>query len=520
MSSNFKTLAVLICSLLLAAALGTSQLTRDAFWYDEILSYYFLGAGQFGPFLPLQAFLERLILLDRWPPLYYASLGGWSSLAGWNAFSGRVLSLFYGLLAIAVTYRLTANTAGSRTGIIATVLLSTSAFFVYYLHEMRGYTLYTLTVLLCLLAYWRALHHLTRRHALMFVLATTLALYSHFANYPMVAALGLYHLLFGLRQRNGPRLLVLFAISAFLALPWLLVTYYKLQQGQTIGQTSPGLPLIAFFPSFGNGFWPLLPVMMAGAVWAVNWRRVQLVAVVAIFTMAITLVLNIIAPFLFHMRHLIGVLPLVLILAAFGLDAVLRRAPRLAASMLALWVGLGIWYSFDFRHMLSTPGHEPTLPMSVVQTLTDVGAACIHEEAAVILHLGQPVVRDMAWEWINDVVMVYYWQHMPYRYAHISTLDPITNDDPYGEDPQTQVRNLWRYQTKAARYIGEAQQVWLFELKDLPPIRQTALLKATLTELGYTTETTVIDTPHLTGRVFSPSQPDIACDPLHSPAGS
>lgn len=514
MSSNFKTLGVLICILLLATTLGAVQLTRDAFWYDEILSYYFLGAGQFGPFLQPLDFLERLILLDRWPPLYYTSLGGWSALTGWNEFTGRVLALYYGLLAMAVTYRLATDVAGQRTGIIATLMLGTSAFYVYYLHEMRGYTLYTLTVLLSLLTYRRAMQNPAPLRAAAFVLATTLALYSHLANYPMIAALGVYHLWFGLRQRNGARLLVLFAITAFLVLPWLLVTYYKLQQGQTIGQTSPWLPLVAFFPSFGNGFWPLLPLILGYAVWAANRQCLRLVGAVAIFTMVITLLLNIVSPFLFHMRHLIGVLPLVLILAAAGLAEAFRHRPRIATGALALWVVLGVWYSFDFRYMVRTPGHEPTLPSSVVQTLIDTGERCIHEDDAVVLHVGEPVVRGVAWEWIHDVVMVYYWQDMPFRYAHLGTLDPITNDDPYEEDPQTQVRVLWRYQTKAARYIGGARQVWLFELKRLPPIRQTDLLEATLTELGYTTETAVIDTPHLTGRVFSPSAPDVACEPL------
>ncbi len=513
MSSNFKTFAVLICILLLATALGGFQLTRDALWYDEVLSYYFLGAGQFQPYLSPVAFLEQLIWLDRWPPLYYATLGAWSSLAGWNAFSGRVLSLFFGLLAVAVTYRLTADMAGRRAGTLAALLLSTSAFFIYYFHEMRGYTLYTFTVLLSLLFYRRALNNPSRWHAGGFVLTTTLALYSHLANYPIIAALGIYHLLFKLRHRNSVKLLVLFAITAFLVMPWLLVTYYKIRQGQSIGQTSPLLPLIALFPSFGNGFWPLLPVIIGYAAWAADLRRVRLITIVFIVTMAITIALNVVSPFLFHMRHLIGVLPFMLILAAVGLDVALRRLPRVAAGALAIWVLLGVWYSFDFSHVLSTPGHEPTLPTSVVQTMTQTGEACIHDDDAVILHLEAPLVRGLTWEWINDVVMVYYWQHVPYRYAHISTLVPIVNSDPFLDDRRPQIRILWRYQTQAAWFIGDAPHVWLFELKRLPRIRQTDLLEATLTELGYTTQATVIDTPDLTGRVFSKDGTPPACSP-------
>lgn len=515
---NYRYLLTTAC-ILLGVGLGTWQLNRDALWYDEIATYYFVGAAQYEPLLSPLPLLERIMLTDRWPPLFYFMLVGWSELTGWNAYTGRVLSLFFGAMIIACTYRLTLDTANTcdstayGKGVTAALLLSTSAFFVYYLHELRTYTLYPLLVLLSMIAYWHVLHRITWWGGLAFVAAVVSALYSHPTAYVMIFALGMYHLLFARRYETWARVLVLFAIAAVLTLPWLLVLYYKLGQGQTIGQTTPLLPLVAFFPAYGNGVAVILVAAVAYAAWFLRGRGVGFIAFMLVGTMVVTVLLNIAAPFLFHMRHLIGVLPLLLILCAAAAVHAAAKRPYVVSVLVGVWVVAGIWNSFDWRYMLRTPGHEPTIPQAAMDTLVGIADNCIAPDDAVVLHIGEPMSRGLEWEWIHDVVMVYYWRDVPFRFAHISTLDPITNDDPMGEDPQTQVTDLSEYAPKAARYTEGAARVWLLKLKRLPEIEQTELLNAVLAENGYAAHSQVIDTQHVIGWVYTQDDNPITCDP-------
>ncbi|MEL7233601.1 MAG: hypothetical protein AAGK74_03835 [Chloroflexota bacterium] len=511
LKSDFRTLLTIL-PVVLAAMLGGLQLNRDALWYDEVISYYLIGAAQYEPLLPPAAFLERLVLVDRWPPVYYALLTPWSIAAGFTPFSGRVLSWFAGLLTVAAAARLGMDVAPPSLkrggGALSALVLASSAFFIYFLHELRGYTVYPLLTTLSFLFYWRVLHKVTRWRAAGFVLFTLLALYSHLATYPMVAAIGLYHLVWGRRIKREAwvRVTVLIALVGVLTLPWLVVIYFKLGQGQTIGQTSPWLPLLAFLPSFGNRVWPLLVLALVAAGWRARTSGTGYAAALVILTMAITLALNVAAPFLFHMRHLVGILPVFYVIVGVGAAAMLARYRLITGVLLAVWVVAGIWNSFDFRYMLATPGHEPTLPTAAMDTLIHTAEHCIAEDDVAILYIGEIESRGLPWEWINDVVMVYYWREVPFRFAHINTLDPITNDDPMGEDPQTPITDIADYVPKATRFVADAERVWLLRLNHLPEIEQQMLLIETLAAEGYTEAVQHMDTPHITGWVYYSDQ--------------
>ncbi|MEM6528517.1 MAG: hypothetical protein AAF653_09490, partial [Chloroflexota bacterium] len=360
---------------------------------------------------------------------------------------------------------------------------------------------------------WRVLHRVTRWRATGFVLFTLLALYSHLATYPMVAAIGLYHLVWGRRinRETWVPVIMLFTLTAILTLPWLMVVYFKLGQGQNIGQTTLWLPLLEFFPSFGNGVWPLLVVALGVAVWRARTPGMGYMATFLVLSMAITLALNVAAPFLFHMRHLAGLLPAFYILAGVGAAVALAQQRVIAGVLVTVWLVAGVWNSFDFRYMLNTPGHEPTIPSPAMDTLVYAAENCIADDDAVILYVGEVVQRGLPWEWINDVVMVYYWRDVPFRFAHLNTLDPIANDDPMGEDPQTPIADIADYTPKAARFVDGAARVWVLQLKRLPEVEQQRLLAGVLADAGYSDPQPVIDTRYVTGQVFAPEGEMAAC---------
>jgi hypothetical protein len=209
--------------LLLAFALGARSLDDDAVWGDEFFSIYDSGGEDESP-LTLAQIWERVATRNPWhTPGFFFLLSGWGRLAGWEPFVGRVLALLIGLPALAWTYRLGADVVSRRVGLYAALVLGTLSFYVYYLHELR---MYTLIALLTAFTFWCYLRLIRRRQPRRWVWigffggALSLLYLHYFAALP-VMALGLYHLLFVPKNRRWWRIVGLLLLAGLLFLPWL-----------------------------------------------------------------------------------------------------------------------------------------------------------------------------------------------------------------------------------------------------------------------------------------------------------
>lgn len=81
---------------------------------------------------------------DIHPPLYYLLLSAWIPFAGISEFALRFLSLFAGVLVIAVTFRIAREFFDQDVAAIATVLSALNPFQTYYAQETRMYIWVTL----------------------------------------------------------------------------------------------------------------------------------------------------------------------------------------------------------------------------------------------------------------------------------------------------------------------------------------------------------------------------------------
>lgn len=81
---------------------------------------------------------------DIHPPLYYLLLGGWIPLAGTGEFAIRFLSVFAGVLVIALTFRIAREFFDQDVACIAAVLSALNAFQTYYAQETRMYVWVTM----------------------------------------------------------------------------------------------------------------------------------------------------------------------------------------------------------------------------------------------------------------------------------------------------------------------------------------------------------------------------------------
>ncbi len=126
---------------------------------------------------------------------YLASLGGES------VFTLRWPSAVIGVIGVAAVFRLAREWFGERDGFIASLLVSVSAYHVFYSHMARGYVgQISLTTLGLYLAY-RAVQTGRRRYWLGFVMASFLNIYTHLYGAVAVAVVGLIILMCLARQQ-------------------------------------------------------------------------------------------------------------------------------------------------------------------------------------------------------------------------------------------------------------------------------------------------------------------------------
>ena len=135
----------------LAFGLRVFHLGTQSLWYDEGLSVYLASLS------PLNT-IQASALTDH-PPLHALLLGVWMQVAGRSEFAVRFLSLWWSVLAVALTWRLGREMMTQAIGAIGALLLAASALAVWYAQETRGYSILLALTLLATWAFVRLFCH-------------------------------------------------------------------------------------------------------------------------------------------------------------------------------------------------------------------------------------------------------------------------------------------------------------------------------------------------------------------------
>ena len=207
-------------TLLLAAALATKQLDNRAFFDDEPDSLYTAGINNAGP-RNLAEVWEFVVdthptQTQGWSKLLFI----WGRIAGWSEPAIRALSLFAGMLALAWVYRAGRDFFSPQTGLVAALMLGTSAVFLAYMEFARAFTMVALFTALILWSYWRvALHPRSPGPGAQagLLLGSIGLLYSHYFGSLFLPALGLFHLLFVPKKGRWWRTVLLVGLAAMVA---------------------------------------------------------------------------------------------------------------------------------------------------------------------------------------------------------------------------------------------------------------------------------------------------------------
>ena len=158
-------LVAIVLIILLAFALGAHGLNLDPIWADELSSVTHFGAFN-PPYSPQQVIGSIQLYSPVHAPLYFVAGSVWAQVAGWSQFSLRLMSLLFAALMLPWLYRFASDWVNRRTALVATLLMSTSAFVILYFHDMRMYTMLMSLAIMHTWLYWRLSNgdRVTRAH--------------------------------------------------------------------------------------------------------------------------------------------------------------------------------------------------------------------------------------------------------------------------------------------------------------------------------------------------------------------
>ncbi len=377
MTHSSRTWLWLLPLLLLVSWAAAHELGTD-YWYDEIRSLAVTGGAHLGPLSPAGI----VVRISEGSPEqlvgYPLLLAGWGALVGWSEVAARWLPLLLGLLGLAWTYRLGADLVSRRAGLWAAAMLGSSVYYVYFLHELRAFSLMALATAFSLWVYWRLLHRRASSRwacAGLFLGGLTLA-YTHYFAFPVLIGLGGYHLLWARKDRRWwavTGVLALVALTAALWLPVFQIGYERQLKNEALqsrAMTSPQV-LLTIGHYFSHGWPALLLIALLPALVYLRDRSLRYLLWMALVAVAVMLAFNGVSRILEpgRVRYLIVLWPLLAVLVAAGWHHLPRRAGWLALTVWLL-VALWAWWGGDF--MRDVDGSRQTRDwQTLMQTISD-----------------------------------------------------------------------------------------------------------------------------------------------------
>jgi len=167
----------LVALTLLAAALRSSTLGLQSFWYDEAFTpVHVLHAS-------LWATLRSVAHTENTPPLWYVLAWADARVLGTGAVALRLPSALAGIATVPVAWAIGREIEGPparRAAVLCAALVAVNPLFVWYSQEARAYGLFVLTAALAMLCFLRATREPTPWRMAAFAVSGALALLTHY----------------------------------------------------------------------------------------------------------------------------------------------------------------------------------------------------------------------------------------------------------------------------------------------------------------------------------------------------
>jgi len=150
-----RLLALAILILGIGFGLRVFKIEARSLWYDEAFAVLFAEKGVsamlYGTLTPVAGGAA-----DIHPLLYYTTLNLWMQSAGQSVLAVRLWSVFWGMLCIALAYRIARELWDAKVGVWAALLVAVFPFHIHYSQETRMYTLLCALLLGAVVCFLRA----------------------------------------------------------------------------------------------------------------------------------------------------------------------------------------------------------------------------------------------------------------------------------------------------------------------------------------------------------------------------
>ncbi len=433
--SKRLSLMLMTLILLLTSALGIRSLKTNTLWYDEWWSVYNAGGAFYGYRSPADIFVQ-VAQAEFHPPGYFVLLSYWGALVGWSELAIRALSLFAGILAVAVTYRLGSDLLSRQAGLYGALSLGLSGFYLLYLHEARMYALVALLTVLALWIYWGLLRGKPTPLRLFVLYASLVALlYTHYVAGVLAITVGIYHLIFAPKDRRWLPVLLVIIVAGLTFLPWLGVAFgeatavsadksRQFQSEDALTATS------SLFYLFSNGSVALLAIF---GFYGLAQRKpsIRLIWLIGVIALTLTLLANERFHFIDNTRYLLGFFPLLALIVGFGAVRF-----KLAPVAMCIWVAAGVWLTFNPAYFQAA--WITVLPWD--HLARDLRPIAQPGDKLIFLN------PDGTPAWINEPVADYYLHNVPVQPYLLESLPDKTPDE---------------YDSQLQGFVGTSSPFWI-----------------------------------------------------------
>ena len=357
--------------LLMVAALAIRQIDLYPPTQDEFYSMYNAGWLINSPYSPIEIMQSLQRYSPNHTPGYFLLLNLWGNLTAYDIVLGRIFTIFTGLLSLAIAYRLARDFVAPAAGLLMLIVVSSNAFYNYYITFTRFYPLVVFITGIVLWLYLRIMFRVKSPKALDYLalFAAVFALENiHLFCATFLAALGIYHLLFAPKNRRwiGISITVVTAVAMFL--PVLVGMISQIERAIQIKSSKPidGMTALdAWFTVMLNDQPGLLIAVIVGLLLGFWHKRISAVSYL-LLSIIFLLILTLVAEFsgfirLVEMRyHLVGMLPFALAVTAglYGLYS-LRRWLGL---FVLLWLVAGLYFHSGASWLQYIAGRQPWSP--------------------------------------------------------------------------------------------------------------------------------------------------------------
>ena len=264
--------------LLVVAALAFRQIDVFPPTTDEFFSMYNAGWLANGPFSPEQVVQSLRKHSPDHTPLYFVMLSFWGKFAGTSLAAGRTLTVLISMLSVAAAYRLAADFVSPVAGVLAIVVLTSSAFYNFYISNVRMYPLLVASAGALLWVYLRLAHRVKTVKATDYfalALATFFLISTHAFSAIFMVMLGAYHLLFAPKTRRWIWISAAVLTAIILFSPFLLLLL------EEIGSVIEGKAIVAVGGADAVSIWlrvasnnqPLLLLISLAGLAVGAWKR-------------------------------------------------------------------------------------------------------------------------------------------------------------------------------------------------------------------------------------------------------